>query len=69
MKSFEVFHLASFSKKLAGAFALSILSNSIHAQEIEARAYSNAPIGINFLTGGIAQAKSGSYTLTTEAMS
>nr|WP_255534750.1 transporter [Polynucleobacter sp. JS-Polo-80-F4] len=38
-----------------------------YAQEIEARAYSNAPIGINFITGGIAQAKSGSYTLTTEA--
>ena len=39
------------------------------AQEIEARAYSNAPIGINFVSGGIAQAKSGSYTLTTEAAS
>ncbi len=39
------------------------------AQEIEARAYSNAPIGINFVTGGIAQAKSGSYTLVTEAVS
>jgi hypothetical protein len=41
----------------------------IHAQEIEARAYSNAPIGTNFVTGGIVQAKSGSYTLVTEAMS
>lgn len=30
--------------------------------------YSNAPIGINFVTGGIAQAKSGSYRLTTEAV-
>ena len=39
------------------------------AQEIEARAYSNAPIGINFVSGGIAQAKSGSYTLTTEVAS
>ena len=38
------------------------------AQEIEARLYSNAPIGINFITGGIAQAKSGSYLLTTEAV-
>jgi hypothetical protein len=36
------------------------------AQEIEARAYSNAPIGINFASGGIGQAKSGSYILTTE---
>ena len=38
------------------------------AQEIEARMYSNAPIGINFVTGGIAQARSGSYQLTTEAV-
>jgi len=43
---------------------------SLHAlaQEIEARAYSNAPIGVNFITGGIAQAKTGSYTLNTEAL-
>jgi len=39
------------------------------AQEIEARAYSNAPIGMNFITAGIAQAKSGSYLLNTEAVS
>lgn len=39
-----------------------------NAQEIEARQYSNAPIGINFITGGLAQAKSGSYQLTTEAV-
>ena len=41
----------------------------VQAQEIEARAYSNAPIGFNFLTGGIAQADSGSYHLTTESLS
>lgn len=40
-----------------------------HAQEIEARTYSNAPVGINFLSGGIAQAKAGNYTLTSEALS
>lgn len=40
-----------------------------NAQEIEARAYSNAPIGMNFITGGLAQAKSGSYTLNTQALS
>ena len=44
-----------------------IFCQQVSAQEIEARMYSNAPIGINFLTGGIAQAKSGSYRLTTEA--
>ncbi|MBU3617368.1 transporter [Polynucleobacter sp. JS-Polo-80-F4] len=46
---------------------LGFFCQQAYAQEIEARAYSNAPIGINFITGGIAQAKSGSYTLTTEA--
>jgi hypothetical protein len=40
-----------------------------NAQEIEARTYSNAPIGINFLSAGIVQAKSGNYTLTSEVMS
>ncbi|MBU3565996.1 transporter [Polynucleobacter sp. MWH-HuK1] len=47
---------------------LAFFCHLANAQEIEARAYSNAPIGINFITGGIAQAKSGSYTLTTEAV-
>jgi hypothetical protein len=46
---------------------LGFFCQHVQAQEIEARAYSNAPIGINFITGGIAQAKSGTYTLTTEA--
>jgi len=69
MRSFEALNLTSWCKKLAGAFALIFLSTSTHAQEIEARAYSNAPIGVNFLTGGITQAKSSSYTLTTEAIS
>jgi hypothetical protein len=49
---------------------ISVLSASFaYAQEIEARAYSNAPIGMNFVTGGLAQAKSGSYTLDTQALS
>jgi hypothetical protein len=30
-----------------------LFSPVLHAQEIEARAYSNAPIGMNFLTGGM----------------
>ena len=50
-------------------FLAIVLPVSVNAQEIEARAYSNAPIGINFLTGGLAQAKSGSYTLNTQALS
>ena len=44
------------------------ICQQVQAQEIEARAYSNAPVGINFVSGGIAQAKSGSYTLVTEAV-
>jgi hypothetical protein len=46
-----------------------LLPKSSNAQEIEARTYSNAPIGINFLSTGIVQAKSGNYTLTSEVMS
>ncbi|OWS71758.1 hypothetical protein CBI30_06550 [Polynucleobacter aenigmaticus] len=46
-----------------------LLISPSYAQEIEARTYSNAPIGINFLSAGIVQAKSGNYTLTSEVMS
>jgi len=60
--------LPSCSRKLFWFCALGFLSFQIHAQEIEARAYSNAPIDINFITGGIAQAKSSSYKLTTEVI-
>jgi len=38
------------------------------AQEIEARTYSNAPVGINFISAGVVQAKAGNYTLTSEVM-
>lgn len=48
---------------------LSFLPRIVSAQEIESRTYSNAPIGINFLTAGLVQAKSGTYTLTSEVMS
>jgi hypothetical protein len=41
----------------------------VQAQEIEARAYSNAPIGVNFVSAGIVQIKSGSYTLNSEVAS
>ncbi|WP_215349655.1 transporter [Polynucleobacter sp. MWH-Aus1W21] len=47
---------------------MAFLYQNANAQEIEARQYSNAPIGINFVTGGIAQARGGSYRLTTEAV-
>jgi hypothetical protein len=46
-----------------------ILGSQVQAQEIEARAYSNAPIGINFASLGIVQASSSSYRLTSEAAS
>lgn len=39
-----------------------------YGQEIEARTYSNAPVGINFISAGVAQAKAGNYTLTSEVM-
>ena len=45
-----------------------LLSTLSHSQEIEARTYSNAPVGINFISAGVAQAKAGNYTLTSEVM-
>lgn len=59
--------LSVLSGLLLIGFAL--FSSATCGQEIEARTYSNAPVGINFLSGGIAQAKAGNYTLTSEAMS
>ena len=56
-------------RKILWVFLIGFLASELHAQEIEARAYSNAPIGMNFVTGGIAQTKSGAYTLSTEALS
>ena len=53
--------------RVALAFS-AFLSSPSHAQEIEARTYSNAPIGINFISTGVAQAKAGNYTLTSEVM-
>jgi len=57
--------------KLGIPLALLLLMRFQHigAQEIEARAYSNAPIDINFLSAGIAQAKSSNHTLTSEVVS
>jgi hypothetical protein len=55
-----------------GALLLLILGALLpalsHAQEIEARTYSNTPVGINFISAGVAQAKDGNYTLTSEIM-
>ena len=48
---------------------LLVAGADVQAQEIEARAYSNAPIGINFVSAGVGQATSGTYKLTTEAVS
>ena len=56
-------------KLIVSAVLLMGLGFTAQAQEIEARAYSNAPIGINFASLGIGQASSGNYKLTTEAAS
>ena len=45
-----------------------LFSTLAHAQEIEARTYSNAQIGINFISTGVAKAKAGNYTLPSEVM-
>jgi len=57
------------SLKYCFFYLLLAFAHQSWGQEIEARAYSNAPIGINFLSGGIVQAKSSNYTLTSEMLS
>jgi hypothetical protein len=49
--------------------AFALVPTLSHSQEIEARTYSNTPIGINFLSAGIVQAKTNNYSLTSEVMS
>lgn len=43
-------------------------TNVAHGQDIEPRAYSNAPIGVNFLGLGYAQADSAQYRTSTEVL-
>lgn len=60
------FYRASASKCLP---ALSLLLPFlVTAQDIEPRAYSNAPIGVNFLGLGFAQAESARYRSTSEIL-
>lgn len=61
--------ISHFCHRLLLCIAALFLSQLTYAQEIEARTYSNAPIGMNFATAGITQAKSGSYRLTSEIAS
>lgn len=42
-----------------GLCALQVTLSSAHAQEIEPRAYSNAPVGVNFLIAGYAYTEGG----------
>ena len=41
------------------ALALAAIAPAVHAQDIEPRAYSNAPIGVNFLIAGYAYTRGG----------
>jgi hypothetical protein len=54
-RSFEVF---AFLALTIGA----LFPTLSYGQEIEARTYSNAPIGINFLSAGVVQAKTNNYS-------
>ena len=45
--------------RVIGALALTLAGWGVHAQSIEPRAYSNAPIGMNFLIAGYGYAKGG----------
>jgi len=56
-------------KSVVFVIALWMNAQVSFGQEIEPRAYSNAPIGLNFISAGIGQAKSAQYTLTSELLS
>lgn len=47
----------SASVWLIGALALITVSVEAHAQDLEPRAYANAPVGLNFLLGGYVYTK------------
>ncbi|WP_215377811.1 transporter [Polynucleobacter asymbioticus] len=69
MKSFSIRQGRIFRVLAYLALSFSALFPALsYAQEIEARTYSNAPVGINFISAGVAQAKAGNYTLTSEVM-
>ncbi len=54
--------------KLVCLFVLAAGVCTAHAQDIEPRAYSNAPIGVNFLGVGYAQAQSDRYRTASEIL-
>jgi hypothetical protein len=56
-------------KSVVFVIALWMNAQVSFGQEIEPRAYSNAPVGLNFISAGIGQAKSAHYTLTSEVLS
>jgi len=53
------FHAMTISKKLLAMSVFALGGGSAHAQSIEPRTNTNAPIGINFLIAGYAYAEGG----------
>jgi hypothetical protein len=53
------FHAMTISKKLLAMSVFALGGGSAHAQSIEPRAYTNAPIGMNFLIAGYAYTQGG----------
>ena len=51
-------HVANAFAQLS-VWALIAMATPVHAQDIEPRSYSNAPIGVNFLIGGYAYTRGG----------
>ena len=52
-------HVARIAARLAAACALGAVAPLACAQDIEPRAYSNAPIGVNFFVAGYAYSHGG----------
>jgi hypothetical protein len=54
-----VSRLKAFASAMLGVCALLAFTSAAHAQDIEPRAYANAPVGVNFLIGGYAYTDGG----------
>ena len=52
-------NIAAVTSMLATVGACGLLAGAVRAQSIEPRAYSNAPVGVNFLIGGYAYTQGG----------
>jgi len=60
--------MAAYSGTVSAALAFLLVAPFVHAGEIEPRAFSNAPVGINFLIAGYAYSEGGLSTVASSPL-